>query len=249
MLMFISLLRLEPQISFEEYEKFERSVIQRYTEYYMLQGVSYLGLFYPHGLQAYNLAKIHLVNAVSLEEGQRKVITSPNAPEEIQAIESICRSLHMPGARMNIWLKPIEISPYGRQQLILKDHLLRFYFYVPNVMKSLEDFRQFECRTQTAYGEFMQKIDWYYMGAYQADGLLERMYAGFDLVRADSPQEAMRRDEAYPVTPEIKTILAESQSFRQPGRELITLWLEPTILSPFTEKGICLSEDPGHTSA
>ncbi len=240
MLIFISLFRLDPQISFDEYEKFERSINQRYTDYYLPQGIAYLGQFRPHGLPDYNCAEIHLVDAETLEDGKRKVITSPNAPEDILAIESIYRSCQVPGVRLNIWLEPIELSPFARNPIILKDHLLRFYFYVPNTLKSQEEFCQFERRMQPAYAAFMQKIDWFYMGAYQAAGLLEPMYAGFDLVRAGSPQEATSRDDAYPATPEILEILAGYRSFRQPGKELVSLWLIPTVLSSFAEPGFSL---------
>jgi hypothetical protein len=243
MLIFISLFSIDPQISFEEYEKFELSVIQRYTEYYLPQGIAYLGQFRPYGLKEYNCAEIHLVEAATLEEGQRKVVTPVNAPEDILAIESVCRSLHVPGVRMNIWLKPIELSPFGRNPLVLQDRLLRVYLYVPHGMRSLEEFHQFECRSQVTYAEFMQKIDWFYMGAFQAAGLLEPMYAGFDLVRAGSPQEAMTRDDAYPATPEIATILAGYRSFRQPGKELVSLWLKPTVLSSFAEPGFSLIKE------
>ncbi len=244
MLLYISLVRLEPQISFEEYEKFERSMIQRYTDYFIPQGIFYLGQFRPYGLTEYNGAQIYLVNASTLEEGQRLVVTSPNAPEDILAIESICRSTHVPNVNMKIWLKPIELSTFARSPFELANRLLRFYFFVPSPMRSYEEFRQFECRVSATYAEFMQKIDWYYMGAYQAAGLLEPMYAGFDLVQAEHPDEATARDEAYPATPQISAIIAESRSFRQPGKELVTLWLKPTVLSPFAEPGLSLSETP-----
>jgi hypothetical protein len=242
MLIYISLFRIDPQITFEEYEQFERSVIQRYTEYYLPRDIAYLGEFRPYGLAEYNCAEIHLVNAGALEEGQRMVVTPPNAPEDILAIESVCRSLHVPGVRMNIWLKPIEVSLFARGPVDLKEALLRFYFYVPHPMRSLHEFHQFECLNQPTYAEFMQKIDWFYMGAFQAAGLLEPMYAGFDLVRAESPQQAMRRDDAYPATPEIAAILAGYRSFRHAGKELVSLWLKPTVLSSFAEPGFSLAE-------
>ena len=110
-------------------------------------------------------------------------------------------------------------------------------------MKSFEEFHQFEGRIQADYTEFMRKIDWFYMGAYQAARLLEPMYSGFDLVKADTPKEAIARDEAYPATPEIGAIIAESRPFRHPGKELVTLWLKPTVLSPFAEPGFSLVEE------
>jgi hypothetical protein len=241
MLLLISLFRLEPQISFEEYDRFERSVIQRYTDFYLQQGVAYLGQFHPLRMHEYNCAEIHLVDTQTLEEGQRMVVMPPNAPEDIMAIESVRRSLHVPNMRMNIWLKPIELSPLALNPLDIRGRLLRFYFYVPDAMRSLEEFRRFECRIQSAYAQFMRAIDWHYLGAYQAAGLLEPMYTGFDLVRAETPEEAIARDEAYPVTPEIAEILAESRSFRQPGREMVTLWLKPAVLSSFAETGFSLS--------
>jgi hypothetical protein len=150
MLIFISLFRIDPQIPFTEYEQFERSVIQRYTDFYLSRDIAYLGVFRPYGLADYNCAEIHLVNASTLEEGQRMVVTPPNAPEDILAIESVCRTLHVPGMRMIIWLKPIEVSSFARGPVDLKEALLRLYFYVPHPMRSLEEFHQFECLSQPA---------------------------------------------------------------------------------------------------
>jgi hypothetical protein len=242
MLMLISLFRLEPQITSEEYDQFMRSVIQRYTDYCLQQGISYLGQFSPYGLHDYDRAEIYLVNAPTLEDGQRRMVTSPNAPEDILAIGSIFRSCHIPHIKMNLWLEPVELSPFARSTIELAGRLLRFYFYVPHPLRSFEELRQFECRTQGPYTEFMRKIDWFYLGIFRAAGLLEPMVAGVDLVQASSPEEAVARDEACPSTPEIESIIAEARSFRHPNKELVMLWLKRTLLSPLAEAGFTLAK-------
>lgn len=240
MLLNITFSSLEPQITPEEYADFEASVMPRYTEYFQPQGVFYLGQFRPFGLPEFSIAQIHLVKAESCTVGRRMVKLTANAPQDIVAMDSVRRSLLTPGGKLNLWLKPIALTSHGRQRLDLEGRLLRFYFYVPHPGRSLDDFDQFERRTQESYASFMGQMDWLYLGACVADGLLERMYAGVDLVRAATPQEAMQREAAHPSTPEIEAILSEARGFREPGRELVSFWLQPALLSPLAQAGVLL---------
>lgn len=240
MLLNITFSRLEPQITAEEYAKFEASTMPRYTEYFQPQGVLYLGQFRPFGLPEFSIAQIHLVNADSCTVGRRMVKLTANAPQDMVAMDSVRRSLLAPGGKLNLWLKPIALTTFGRQPLDLADRLLRFYLYNPSTEHSLEEYDRFERRTQESYAAYMQQIDWLYLGACLSDGMLERMYAGLDLVRAATPQEAMQREAAYEVTQEIEAILSEARGFRQPGKELVSFWLKPVLLSPLGQAGVRL---------
>lgn len=219
---------------------FDRRVTERFTSYFAEHGRRYLGVYRVEGSPDHAYAELSVVDAASVGEAQSRRPRS--LPSDVADILAECDTYTVDTA--DLWLDPIVLSPNASIPLDLARSLVRIYLFQLVAGTTVEQFAAWERQITGRYSEVFREIDWYYAGAFTASGIAGYNSAGVDIVRADSPDEALARDAALPEPPDITRIVTECRAFMEPRVPRRTMWLRPLSLSALASGATVLA--PAH---
>jgi hypothetical protein len=250
----MSLYNLAPGTAPEDYLRFERSVLARYTEYVSSLGNHYLGLYavdsrnvsgaaVPWQELPYAYAAVYLVDEEATAAIQARANPQPR-PADITRMTAEVRVLTDMRDTVRLELRSIVPSPFSHAPLVLAEKLLRVALFEPGPGKTEEDLAHFERRITERYSEFESMHEWYYTGTYRVAGLPGFTWGEVDVIVAGSPEEALARDAEMVVPPDVQTIYEECRTYISRERPRSALWLRPLVPSPATEAGLILAGRP-----
>ncbi len=234
----VNLFNLLPTVNGEEYKLFEKSVIDRYSDYFSRFKSYYCGQFIPLRTDRFNMCGVYQWDFRTIEEAKESFKKSYVKPRDMNSIEKERRSFHdNKGEKMNLWIESLVPSPNSNLKINISEGILRFISYGLAPGKGINDFIEFDRRVTNTYTAHMKQIDWYYMGTFKIDKLGQRIFGELDYVKAPSPEAAMERDKGLGESPEITEIISECSTFPHPDNKF-GFWLKPFLVSEYAQNGI-----------